>query len=422
MNFASYREILAVAAVRRLIIIGMVARIPHAAAGVLLTLHVVGTMGRSYLDAGAVAAAITVGMAFGAPWRGRRVDIIGLRKALVPSIIVELLVWTSAPFLNYQLLIVAAVIGGMFAIPIFSVIRQALGVMVPPEQRRTAYALDSMAAEVTFMIGPAAGVMMATKINTVVGLVIIGLSVAIAGTVLIVTNPPTRSGQKGAYVDLSKHPDPSPTTAQLAAVKAAASPKGIKGFWGKTRTNLSWINLAILAIFGTALASGLVLNGTNVGMVALLREHNQEGSLGIVFFFWCGASIVGGLVYGALKRSINPMWLLTGMAILIIPMGFATEAWTLGLLSVLPGLLCAPVLTSSAERVADLVEERRRGEAMGWYGSAMTIGGAMGSPFTGAVIDRIGPWAGFVAIGIVAAILGVFGLLVQWFTGKRKPS
>ncbi|WP_104091349.1 MFS transporter [Arthrobacter sp. GMC3] len=424
MNFASYREILAVASVRRLILIAMVARIPHAAAGVLLTLHVVQTMGLSYTAAGGVAAAITIGMAVGAPWRGRQVDIYGLRRALIPSVIAEVVVWSVAPFLNYQLLVVAAVIGGLFAVPIFSVVRQALGVMVPQDQRRSAYALDSMGSELTFMVGPAAGVMLATTIHTVVGLVIIGVSSALAGLLLMWTNPPTRTGQPGAYVEVDAKPKAVADNGSLKISEGTTtvSSNAVGRFWGRTRNNLSWVNLAVLAVLGASLGAGLVLSGTDVGMVAVLRANDQVGELGIVFFFWCGASLLGGLIYGALKRSINPLWLLGIMAVLTIPMGFATNAWTLGLLSILPGLLCAPVLTSSAEHIADLVEERRRGEAMGWYGSSMTIGSAMGAPFAGAMIDSIGPWAGFVIIGVIAGALAVAGLLAQRVIRNRNGS
>jgi MFS family permease len=414
VDFASYRQLLALAPVRRLLLIAMIARIPHAAAGVLLTLHVVATLHLSYAAAGSVAAAITVGMALGAPWRGRQVDILGLRRALIPSVIAEVAVWTVAPFLNYQLLVVAAVIGGLFAVPIFSVVRQALGVMVPAGQRRTAYALDSMGAEITFMVGPAAGVVLATTLHTAAGLVIIGVASALAGLLLMWTNPPTRSGQRGAWAEpVEAAGAPAPGRFE-AAVGALDPPAGRLGrAWGSTRSNLAWVNLAVLAVLGASLGAGLVLSGTDVGMVAVLRAREQVGELGIVFFFWCGASLVGGLVYGSLRRSINPLWLLGAMALLTIPMGFATNAWTLGLLSILPGLLCAPVLTSSAEHIADLVEERRRGEAMGWYGSSMTMGSAMGAPFAGAMIDEVGPWAGFVIIGIVAGILAVAGLAVQ---------
>lgn len=422
MNFAAYREVLAVAPVRRLLIVAMFARIPHAAAGVLLTLHIVETMHLSYAAAGAVAAAITLGMAFGAPWRGRLVDIYGLRRALVPSVIAEVIVWSSAPFLSFQFLIVAAVIGGLFAVPIFSVVRQALGVMVPVEQRRTAYALDSMGGEITFMIGPATGVLLATSTHTVVGLIVIGVSASLAGIFLMWLNPPTRTGQKGAFVAVGglghTHPDaePEPDAPDPAGRKVLAR------FWGRQRHNLRWVNLGVLAILGTSLGAGLVLTGTNVGMVATMRNNDHVSDLGIVFLFWCGASIVGGVIYGALKRSINPLWLLGAMALLIIPMGFATNAWMLGLLSILPGLLCAPVLTSSAEHIADLVSEKRRGEAMGWYGSSMTIGGAMGAPFTGAVIDGIGPWAGFAIVGIICALLAIVGLLAMHSWQRRAAA
>ena len=79
MNFALYRELLAVRPIRRLLLVGMVARIPHSAAGVLLTLHIVLTLGQGYAAAGAAAAVMTIGIAVGAPWRGRRVDTVGLR-------------------------------------------------------------------------------------------------------------------------------------------------------------------------------------------------------------------------------------------------------------------------------------------------------------------------------------------------------
>lgn len=82
MNFALYKEMLSIRPVRRLLVVGMIARIPHSAAGVLLTLHIVLTLGQGYAAAGAAAAVMTIGIALGAPWRGRRVDMVGgLRKA-----------------------------------------------------------------------------------------------------------------------------------------------------------------------------------------------------------------------------------------------------------------------------------------------------------------------------------------------------
>ncbi|WP_434618857.1 MFS transporter [Arthrobacter sp. A5] len=418
MNFAGYRELLSIAPVRRLLLVAMLARIPHAAAGVLVTLHVVETLNLGYGAAGGVAAAVTIGIALGAPWRGRRVDLVGLRRALVPSVISEVVVWSVAPFLGYELLLVAAVIGGLFSVPIFSVVRQALGVMVAPAQRRTAYALDSVGAELTFMVGPALGVLLSTTLHSVAGLILIGAASAVAGLFLMWFNPPTRTGQRGSYQqdvndELASMEELSP--AEAAGSQSFAGANVLGRLWGRTKGSLVWLNVAVIAVLGASLGAGLVLSGTDVGIVAVLRNSDQIGSMGIVLVFWCAASVVGGLIYGALSRPVNPLWMLAAMALLTIPMGFATDAWSLALLSIAPGLLCAPVLTSSAERIAELVAEQRRGEAMGWYGSSLTLGSAIGAPFGGMMIDIVGPWGGFTTVGILAAALALAGLVAQAF-------
>jgi MFS family permease len=420
VNFALYRELLRVAPVRRLLLVAMLARVPHAAAGLMLTFHVVDSLGLGYGAAGGVATAVTLGIAVGAPWRGRRVDAVGLRRALVPSVISELVIWSVAPFLNYPLLLLAAVIGGLFSVPIFSVVRQSLGVMVSQRQRRTAYALDSVGAELTFMVGPALGVLLATTIHTTAGLIIIGVAAASAGLFLIWFNPPVRSGQRGSYQrecdeELASLEEMPPVEVMSSQSYAGGNIFG--RMFGRVRGNLSWISAAVLAVLGAAAAAGLVLSGTDVGIVAGLRSISRPDDLGIVFFFWCAASVVGGLLYGALHRSINPLWLLAGMAALTVPMGFATGTWALALWSIPPGLLCAPVLSASAERIASLVKEERRGEAMGWYGSALTLGSALGAPLAGVSIDAVGPWGGFLAVGSMAFLLALLGLGLQ---GARR--
>jgi MFS family permease len=169
----------------------------------------------------------------------------------------------------------------------------------------------------------------------------------------------------------------------------------------------------VAAVFAVAAGAGMVLSGTDVGIVALLETGGHQAEIGLVFFFWCAASVAGGLIYGAMHRPVSPLVLLLGMAALTIPMGFAQDTLTLGLLSLLPGLLCAPVLSAASEKVADLVDEARRGEAMGWYGSALTAGVALGAPLAGLFIDGIGPSAGFVSVGVAGVAICLLGLLLQ---------
>ncbi|WP_026550234.1 MFS transporter [Arthrobacter sp. Br18] len=442
MNFAVYRELLRIVPVRRLLIVGMIARFPHSAAGVLLTLHVVQTLDRGYAAAGAVAALVTIGIAVGAPWRGRRIDSAGLRKALIPSVVAEAVIWSIAPRLPYEWLLVAALVGGLFTLPAFSVVRQSLGVLVSGDSRRTAFTLDAISTEVIFMVGPAVGVVLATQISTVFGLTLIGFATALAGLFLMWFNPPTRSGQPGA---LPVAPTPSEDSALAAGAVVASAPGGVAEAGAdllsgrdpgvhsdrrspvavireKLRSSFVWLSVPVAVVMMVAAGAGLVLAGTEVGIIATLEQSGREGQLGLVFAAWCAASVVGGLIYGALRHPVSPLLLLLGMGVLTIPMGFAQDTLALSLLSILPGLLCAPVLSAASEKVADLVAEDRRGEAMGWYGSALTSGVAMGAPLAGVLIDVTGPWGGFTAVGVVAGLVGVGGIASQKARRRRALS
>ena len=441
VNFTLYRELLAVAPIRRLLVVGMIARIPHSAAGVLLTLHIVLTLGQGYAAAGAAAAVMTVGIALGAPWRGRRVDTVGLRRALIPSVVSETVIWSIVPHVSYQWLLPLVFVGGLLTLPIFSVVRQSLGVLADGDQRRTAFALDAISTEMVFMVGPAAGAVMATSGQSVLGLTIVGVSTSLAGLFLMWFNPPTRSAAGNGASEAQEQ-------AAAAMAVAAAAPAHVQeaaaelgpataerrrsglgrmglrnaGLRGRAAASFAWFTASVAAVFAVAAGAGMVLSGTDVGIVAALETNGREAEIGIVFVFWCAASVLGGLVYGALHRPVSPILLLLGMAALTIPMGFATDTLTLSLLSLLPGFLCAPVLSAASEKVADLVDEARRGEAMGWYGSALTAGIALGAPLAGLFIDGVGAWGGFVAVGVAGVLLCAAGIALQQRRRRRAAA
>lgn len=427
MNFALYRELLAVRPIRRLLLVGMIARIPHSAAGVLLTLHIVLTLGQGYAAAGAAAAVMTIGIAVGAPWRGRRVDTVGLRRALIPSVISETIIWSIVPHVSYEVLLPLVFVGGLLTLPIFSVVRQSLGVLATGEQRRTAFALDAISTELVFMIGPAAGALVATAGYSVLGLTIVGIATSVSGLFLMWFNPPTRSAVPDAGFEAEQlecaeaavvaaaPAHVQEAAAEFAPLAAAAEQRRRRGsgIRHKVIHNFAWFTAAVAAVFAVAAGAGMVLSGTDVGIVAALQTGGHQAEIGIVFLFWCAASVVGGIIYGAMHRPISPILLLLGMSALTVPMAFAADTWTLSLLSLLPGLLCAPVLSAASEKVAELVDESRRGEAMGWYGSALTGGVAFGAPLAGIFIDGVGPGAGFVSVGAAGVLLCLVGLVLQ---------
>lgn len=414
MSVDAYRHVLALPGVLRLLGFAVLGRVPHAGASVVLTLYVVST-GRGYGAAGLVAAVSTIGTALGQPWRGRTVDRVGLRRALLPSVLVEAGAWAAIPFVSFRWLLVVAFVGGVMAVPIFTVVRQSLAVLVPVERQRTAYALDSIGTELTFMAGPAIGVLLATQWSATGAVVTVGVAIAVAGLGLMVLDPPTRSpagdaGDEpapGGPRDRAAPGDRVPVVPVIATARAALREPALLR------------DPALLAVLAATAGALAVLAGTEVSIVAHAREHGDVGLTWVVYVIWSLASLVGGLLLGASRRSVPPFLLLLGLGILTLPVGLAPGTWWLTLLVVPAGFLCAPTITATAAAVSRLVPEHRRGEAMGWYGSAMTLGIAAGVPGAGTAIDAVGPWAGFALVGGVGVGVALIGLLlIRWATDR----
>jgi MFS family permease len=416
----AYRRVLTLPGVPQLLGFGVLARIPHAGASVVLTLYVVLGLDRGYAAAGLVAALSTIGSAIGAPWRGRAVDRLGLRRALLPSVVVEGVAWIAIPFVGFHLLLVVVFVGGLMTVPIFTVVRQSLAVLVPLDRQHTAYALDSIGTELTFMAGPAIAVLLATQWSTTGAVITVGVTLVLAGLALMIFNPPTRSPDQQAATE----------SAEVAVREGAALEGAISnGSVGEAGASASATSAgaagtllrdpALLAVLAVTAGALVVLAGTDVSIVAHARADGQVGLTWLVFVTWSLASLVGGLVFGAARRAVPPYLLLLGLGALTVPVGFAPNTWWLAVAIVPAGFLCAPAISATATAISRLVPEHRRGEAMGWYGSAMTVGIGAGTPLAGTAIDLVGPWAGFTLLGGVGVVVALIGLvLIPWGTDR----
>ncbi|GGB42245.1 MFS transporter [Flexivirga endophytica] len=384
MSFNPYQRVLSISDARRVLFLGLLLRIPIASAAVVLTLHVVQSLSRSYSEAGLVAAGATLAIAVSGPWRGKLLDRLGLRRVVLPSLLVNAVCWSIAPFVGYWPLLVLATVAGLFVVPTFSIIRQGVIAAVPDSERRTALSLDSVTVEMAFMVGPAVAVWLATAFDT--RFVLCGLELAgvVAGIALYLMNPPLRG----------------------------ADPETDKA--GQVVPRRAWFRAGFLAICGAAAACTIVLGGSDVAIVAAMREFDAVSQMSIVLVPWAAGSLFGGLIYGALSRSFPPFLLLLGLAVATAPMAFAGGTWSLAAISLIAGLFCAPTITATVDAVSRVVPSAARGEAMGWHGSFMTAGGALGAPLAGAAIDTGGFGAGFLLVAGIGAAVAVtgFGALV----------
>ncbi|WP_375476267.1 MFS transporter [uncultured Jatrophihabitans sp.] len=376
----TYQAILAIPDVRRVLLLGLLVRVPMWAGNVVLTLHVVTHLHRSYGAAGLLVGVGTCAASISNPWRGRRLDRLGLRRAVAPSLIVGFACWAVAPFVGYWPLMALASLAMLFLLPSFSIVRQALMHAVPDEHRKSALSVDSVVVELSFMVGPALGVLLATYWTTPAALFTCEYLSLAGGLVLWLGNPPLRAAQDVA----SAHAE------ERVPVR-------------------SWLRARVLVLLAMSAAAVLVLTATDVGIVAALRAMHHQPWIGWELTLWGLGSALGGLLYGAIRHTLPVALLLALLAAATIPVVVATEPLLFGALLIVAGFFCAPTLTATVDALSRAVPERVRGEALGWHGSAMTAGGALGAPIAGFAIDRFGWHGGFVVAGCVGLAAAAAG-------------
>lgn len=395
MSLSPYKNILSLPGVKLLLMGGMLARVPYAAMGLSLTLYVRFGLQLGYFEAGLVGAAFVIGAAIGSTMHGRIADRAGIRPVLAITATAMGLFWLTAGLMSYPVLLILALPAGLLNLPVFVVVRQPLAALVPENQRRTAYALDSVLVEVTFMVGPAAATILATSAAPWVMPVVIGIWAPLAGAFLWWINPQTKSETE-------------------TAVSPVRPPRR------------EWLRAPLVAMLVAGVGATIALGGTDMAIVSLLEDNAQMNWAWAVMTAWALYSLVGGFVLGATDRKVSPLGLLAVLGLTTIPLGLMGQWWLLLLALIPAGVVCAPTIASSVDTVSKLVPAEVRGEAMGMHGSAITIGSAVGAPIVGWTVDNIGvPW-GFAAAGAGAVVAAVVAAALmrtgRGVTGVPEPA
>ena len=373
---SAYRTVFATPGLRSLMVIGLFAKIPGLGIPAVILLHVVHGLGLGFGPASVVSAVWTAGVGIGAPFQGRALDRYGLRPLLSVVIVVQAAFWGLAFLLPYPLLVVAALAGGLLTIPAFTVIRLALAVLVTDEIRHTAYVADSITTDIAYMAGPSVGILLASQASPTVAFLVMGGLIVAACLGYVWANP------------------------RLQA--AAPAPLRLAG----------WLTPRLLCVLAITIGVTMAVVGLEVAAIGTLQSLGQL-QWSWVFLIVCGAaSIVGGLVYGALRRPPGAAIVTVGLGLAVMPMGFANHWLWLCALAVPANFLVAPALSATAAEVSRLAPEGSRGVAMGAYASALMIGNVVGSPVAGVALDASGSVAAFAAVGALAAVIATVALLM----------
>lgn len=387
VGFGKYSEVLRTPDVRRIVALGMVIRIPLWAANIALVLHVVSHLNRSYADAGIVSGVSSMALAVSGPWRGRRLDQRGLRPTVGPALVVAAVCWTIAPWVGFWPLTFLVLIAGLFVVPSFSIVRQVMIAAVPLRHRTAALSLDAVAVELSFMVGPVVGVLIATSMPTPIALIVCQFASICGSLALWWMNPPLQAPGT----------DPGP--------KAKVPVR-------------SWIRPSVVMILVITLAATIVLDAEDLGIVAALRHVGHSSWIGWELALWGAGSAVGGILYGAAHRHPPASWLLLGLGASTALVAVAPNLAIFTILLTISGVFCAPTITATVDALSRTVPDSVRGEAIGWHGSALTVGGAIAAPIIGATLDAHGWGSGFFLGGAIGSVIAIAALLVL---RERRP-
>jgi len=180
-----------------------------------------------------------------------------------------------------------------------------------------------------------------------------------------------------------------------------------------------WLRPRFIAVLAVTMAATLVLAGTDVTLVAVLRANGELSWAGVVMALWAFYSLLGGFAYGTVRRRLPAVFLFAPMAVLTVLVSAGHHHWWLMALLLIPcGALCAPTITASADAVSRMIPASARGEAMGLHNSALTVGVALGGPLAGLAADTLSPPWGFAAVGGVGVLIA---LVVLPLERRRGP-
>jgi MFS family permease len=381
LGLARYGALFRVPHVRRLVLSGMLARLPMGMIGLALLL-LVRENGGSYAAAGAVSGLYFVATAIGAPISGRLVDRRGQARILLSRAVIfpALLVGVCAlALLDAPLALIgaaAAAAGGLMP-PVGASLRSLWPRMfADAELRAAAYALEASLQEITFIVGPLLVALLTAAASPVLALGVAAV-VGGVGTMLIALAEPVRAWRP----EEERH---------AASILGALESRGV------------------LTIIGLSGCLGLGFGATEVGFPAFAELHGGAELGSIPLSLFAGGSLVGGLVAGA-RVTMPPLRLLRVSAVLLtLGLALPLLGWSLpsmAALAFLAGLAIAPVVMSAYGLVDAVAARGTAAEAFSWITTAVFAGFSVGMALGGTLIDAYGAKSSFV-LGTASAALG----------------
>ncbi|WP_274567620.1 MFS transporter [Streptomyces spiramyceticus] len=384
---AGYAELLRTRHAARLLAGTLVGRLPNATAPIAIVLFT-RAEGGSYSLAGGLAAVYGLGNAVGQPLLGRAVDLFGQPRVQLPSAVLSALgmVLLTLAGIDPLLLAYAAVaVAGVFTPPLEGGLRALWPSVLGREDRvHRAYALDAVAQEVMFTVGPLLVTLLVSLWSPAAALLVIN-AIGVLGALSVVLSEPSRA-------------------------------------WRSAPREAHWLGAlrsqGLLALLGSFFFVGLALGSITVAGVAYADDHGREAVYGWLMAALGLGALAGGMVYGAREWAGVPERRLR-VIVALLALGYLPLMLTPGIpamtaLAALSGVFLAPALACAFIVVDRHAPRGTVTEAFSWLVTTFGVGAAVGTGAAGPAIEHGGTVASFA----VAAGAGVAALLVLLATQR----
>ncbi|WP_172381857.1 MFS transporter [Streptomyces sp. MNP-20] len=377
----AYREIFSAPGAKAFSSAGLLARLPLPLTHMGILTMLSETTGE-YALSGLVAGAFTLSMAFLGPQVSRAVDRRGQSRVLPVA--------TGFSVLGLAGLLLCATAGApswtLFLFALLSGLMPSMSAMVRARwteiyrgtpRLTTAYSMESVVDELTYVIGPALAVVLSTALFPQAAPLAAGL-LLIVGVALFVPQKSTE-------------PPVGPRAADSGGASALSSPPVLV--------------LALVLLCGGAIPGAVDTMG-----LAFAEDAGDKSLAGLVFAVYAIGSGISGLLFGARRRSAPLSRLLligvTGTALTTLPFLLVDGVAGMVVVVFLAGVFFAPTMVVVMGIVERTTPEHTLTEALTWMIAGLQSGVAIGAAVTGVVHDRLGATAG-VAVAVVAGALAL---------------
>lgn len=372
-----YLEILRARHATRLLVGTLVGRLPNVTAAIAIVLFV-RAEGGTYSLAGGLAAVYGVANAVGQPVLGRLVDLRGQPRVQLPAAVLSALAMALFAFVGTEPRAVAygaVTAAGFFTPPLEGGLRALWASVLPREDHvHRAYAMDAVAQEVMFTVGPLLVTVCASLWSPGAALVVLNV-IGVLGALSVVVSPPSRAWRS------------APREAHwLGALRS----RGL---------------LALLAAF---LCVGVALGSITVAAVGYADEHGGDQVYGWLMAGIGLGALVGGAVYGARQWAGEPARrlrvLVALLAVCYLPLMLTPGVVAMTLLTVVAGVFLAPAIACAFVLVDRHAPRGTVTEAFSWLVTTFTVGASVGTGLTGPVIEAGGAVWGFAVPGLAGGV------------------